>query len=151
MPEIVTISSNDSNVYNEVMDYFNLLPLPSRTNLEALAIFKSKVEEYERDRGDIPESWSCLNRLNVPKHTNTLVHLFEQIEKFDNRDDLLSGEWTQLVKHLSSLVSIVSFGTVANTRGSNMLGVKNALLGIADAMNELNRALELNLPKMAIQ
>ena len=152
MPEIVTIRVDDSKVYDNVMDYFNLLPLPTRTSSEALVLLKKKVEVYTS--GETPESWKRLTDqpdVYAPKHTNALVYLYEQIEMSDNRDDLLSGGWTQLVSHLSSLDNIVRFGNRANTRESNMVGVKNALSGIADAMNDLDRTLELNLPEMAIQ
>ena len=56
MPKIVTISSDDSKVYDKVMDYFNQLPLPSRTNSEALAIFKGFLTEYMIDRAVIHKS-----------------------------------------------------------------------------------------------
>ncbi len=149
MDERITIFV-DEYTHNTLEEYFNRLPLPSRTNSEALAIFKSKAEKYEKGK----ELWeSVINQEDryAPWYTNVIIYLFKQIELSKNSDDLLYGAWMQLESQLSTLNTIVAFGTVANTRESNMVGVKNALLGIANAMKELNIKLKLALPTMTIQ
>ena len=153
MSEIVTISV-DSYVWKNVMEYLNGLPLPpSRTNFEAANMFKKELESFDRDK--IPEPWNKLrpqDSRKAPKYTNVLLCLFELIELSDNRNELLYGAWTDLVCHLSSLHNIVyGFRTVNDTTESNRAGVVNALSGIADTMNKLNRTLKWGLPAMVIQ
>ena len=155
MADVMTIHV-DRTARNTLRGFFDMLPLPARTDSDALAMFKSNAGTYDRDEN--PKSWEHLAGLpngEAPWYTNAIVYLFEQIEKSDNRDELLYGSWTQLCGALNSFQCAHTWwGSIPSNEfplEHRQQKVRAFLEDVSRAVTKLNETLELDLPSLAIQ